>query len=77
MEVSDEFYIPTNEFQTEITKDFMESMPDEVQQWFLDFVENVEFIKRLISPNRKRAKDCPKDADGKIFQTYGPLLQKS
>lgn len=67
MEVSDEFYIPTNEFQTEITKDFMESMPDEVQQWFLDFVENVEFIKRLISPNRKRAKDCPKDADGKII----------
>ena len=66
MEISDEFYIPTNEFQTEITKDFMESMPDEVQQWFLDFVENVEFIKRLISPDRKRAKDCPRDKDGRI-----------
>ena len=66
MEISDEFYIPTNEFQTEITKKFIESMPDEVQQWFLDFIENVEFIKRLISPNRKRAKDCPRNKDGKI-----------
>lgn len=67
MELSDDFYIPTNEFQTEITKEFMKSMPDEVQQWFLEFIENVEFIKRLISPDRKRAKDCPKDDEGKII----------
>lgn len=67
MEISDDFYIPTNEFQTEITKEFMESMPDEVQQWFLEFVENVEFIKRLISPHRRRAKDCPRDKDNKII----------
>lgn len=67
MEISDEFCISTNEFQTKITKEFMESMPDEVQQWFLDFVENIEFIKRLISPNRKKAKDCPRDKDGKII----------
>lgn len=67
MEIRDDFYIPTNEFQTEITKEFMESMPDEVQQWFLEFVENVEFIKRLISPDRKRAKDCPRDKDRKII----------
>lgn len=66
MEISDDFCISTNEFQTEITKKFIESMPDEVQQWFLDFIENVEFIKRLISPNRKRAKDCPRNKDGKI-----------
>lgn len=67
MEISDNFYIPTNEFQTEITKEFMESMPDEVQQWFLEFIENVEFIKRLISPHRRRAKDCPRDKDNKII----------
>lgn len=67
MEISDDFYIPTNEFQTEITKEFMESMPDEVQQWFLEFIENVEFIKRLISPHRRRAKDCPRDKDNKII----------
>lgn len=66
MEVSEEFCIPTNEFQTDITKEFMDSMSEEVQQWFLDFVENVEFIKRLISPDRKRAKDCPRDKDGRI-----------
>lgn len=67
MEISDDFYIPTNEFQTEITKEFMESMPDEVQQWFLEFIENVEFIKRLISPHRRIAKDCPRDKDNKII----------
>lgn len=67
MEISDDLYIPTNEFQTEITKEFMESMPDEVQQWFLEFIENVEFIKRLISPHRRRAKDCPRDKDNKII----------
>nr|DAQ75156.1 MAG TPA: Terminase large subunit [Crassvirales sp.] len=67
MEISDDFYIPTNEFQTEITKEFMESMPDEVQQWFLEFIENAEFIKRLISPHRRRAKDCPRDKDNKII----------
>lgn len=66
MEFSEDFYIPTNEFQTEVTKEFMETMPEEVQQWFLDFIENIEFIKRLISPNRRRAKDCPRDKEGKI-----------
>lgn len=66
MEFSEDFYIPTNEFQTEVTKEFMEIMPEEVQQWFLDFIENIEFIKRLISPNRRRAKDCPRDKEGKI-----------
>lgn len=66
MEFSEDFYISTNEFQTEVTKEFMETMPEEVQQWFLDFIENIEFIKRLISPNRRRAKDCPRDKEGKI-----------
>ena len=59
--------LETNEFQTPITDELLERYPKEVQEQFFDYVNNVEFIKRLISPKRKRAKDMPKDADGKII----------
>ena len=59
--------LKTNEFQTPITDELLERYPKEVQEQFFDYVNNVEFIKRLISPKRKRAKDMPKDADGKII----------
>ena len=67
MEFSEDFNIPTNEFQTKINKEFMETMPNEVQEWFLEAINNVELIKRLISPDRKRAKDLPRDEQGKII----------
>ena len=67
MEISDNFNIPVNEFQTPIDKKLMDSLPEELQEQLLDFINNVEFIKRLISPDRKRAKDLPKDAEGKII----------
>lgn len=67
MEFSEDFNIPTNEFQTDINKEFMETMPNEVQEWFLEAINNVELIKRLISPDRKRAKDLPRDEQGKII----------
>ena len=66
VEVSDDFYIPTNEFQTPVNKELLDSIPQEVGEQLLDFIENVEYIKRLISPNRKRAKDLPRDSEGKI-----------
>ena len=66
MELQDDFYIPTNEFQTEITKELLESLPEEVAEQLLDFIGNVEFIKRLISPDRKRAKDLERDSEGRI-----------
>lgn len=66
-ELDDRFYIPTNEFQTEITKEFLMSMPEEVAEQLLDFVQNVEYIRNLISPDRKRAKDLPRDEEGKII----------
>lgn len=67
MELSDDFFIPTNEFQTQITKEFLESLPEEVAEQLLDFVQNVEYIKNLISPTRRRAKDMPKDDQGRII----------
>ena len=59
--------LETNEFQTPITDELLEQYPKEVQEQFFDYVNNVEFIKRLISPDRKRAKDLPRDNDGKII----------
>lgn len=67
MDIREDFYIPTNELQTEITKDFLESMPEEVAEQFLDFVTNVEYIKNLINPNRRRAKDMPHDEQGRVI----------
>ena len=67
MELSDDFYIPTNEFQTEITKDFLSTLPEEVAEQLLDFITNVPYIQNLISPNRRRAKDMPHDEEGKVI----------
>ena len=67
MEVSKDFYIPTNEFQTSITKELLDEYPDEVVEWFLDYVGTVQYIKNLISPNRRRAKDMPHDEQGRVI----------
>lgn len=67
MEISDDFNVPVNEFQTPIDKKLMDSLPEELQEQLLDFIDNVEFIKRLISPDRKRAKDLERDDQGRII----------
>lgn len=67
MTLSDDFCIPTNEFQTKINKRLFDGLPDEVIEQFLDVVNNVELIRRLISPSRKRAKDLPRDENGRII----------
>lgn len=67
MELSDDFFIPTNEFQTAITKELLSQYPDEVVEQFLEIINSVELVKRLISPHRKRAKDLPRDDKGRII----------
>ena len=63
----DEIVIPTNEFQTPVTKELMKSLPDWVRDQFMDFVTNVPFIKYMIGTDRKRARDLPRDVEGKII----------
>ena len=55
-----------NEYQSSLEELKIESYPQEVQEQFFDFINNVPFIKRLISPTRLRAKDLPRDEEGKI-----------
>lgn len=59
--------IPTNEYQTELTEELVNSLPQEVQDQLFDIINNVEFVKRLISPAREHAKDRPRDDRGRII----------
>lgn len=56
-----------NEYQSTLEELKIDSYPPEVQEQFFDFINNVPFIKSLISPNRLRAKDLPRDSEGKII----------
>lgn len=58
--------VETNKYQTSITEELLSMYPEEVQEQFMDFIENVDFIKWLISPERPYAKDCPRDEKGRI-----------
>lgn len=59
--------VEMNEFQTPITEELLSSLPQEVQDQLFDIINNVEFVKRLISPTRERAKDRPRDEMGRII----------
>lgn len=67
MELNEDFDIPVNEFQTKINKELLDSLPEEVVEQLLDVINNVEFVKRMIAPDRKRAKDLPRDERGRII----------
>ena len=59
--------IPMNKYQTELTEELVNSLPQEVQDQLFDIINNVEFVKRLISPIREYAKDRPRDDRGRII----------
>ena len=59
--------IPMNIYQTPITDELLAGLPQEVQDQLLDAVNNIEFIRRLVSPTRGYAKDRPRDKSGKII----------
>lgn len=56
-----------NKYQTELTEELLSSLPDEVKDQLLDIINNVEFVRRLISPSREYAKDRPRDDRGRII----------
>lgn len=59
--------IKLNKYQTPLTSELITSLPEEVRNTLLDDISNIEFIKRLISPNRPYAKDLPRDDKGRII----------
>ena len=58
---------PTNEYQTPLTEELLNDLPEEIVLEFWDYVNNVPFIQRLISPERPYAKDLDRDEEGKII----------
>lgn len=56
-----------NKYQTPLTDELLESLPEEVRNQLLDIVNNVEFVRRLVSPDRQYAKDRPRDDKGRII----------
>ena len=59
--------IEVNKYQTPLTDELLYTLPDEVRDQLFDIINNVEFVKRLISPSRGYAKDRPRDESGKII----------
>lgn len=56
-----------NKYQTPVTDSLLDSLNEEVKDQLIDFLSNVEYIKRLVSPERKRAKDLERDSLGRII----------
>lgn len=57
----------TNEYQTPITKELLDKYPEEVVEQFKDIILTVPFIQNLISPNRPKIEDLPRDGYGRAI----------
>lgn len=55
-----------NEYQSTLEELKIDSYPQEIQEQFFDFINNVPFIKWLISPKRTKAQELSRDNEGKI-----------
>lgn len=56
-----------NEFQTSLEDLHIDKEPQEIQDQFFDFINNVPYIRNLVSTKRLRAKDLPRDNEGRII----------
>ena len=59
--------VHTNKYQTPLTSELLTSLPDEIVEQLYDCINNIPFIKKLISPDRKCARDLPRDSKGRII----------
>lgn len=71
--------IKFNKCQTPLEELDLNKYPKEVQEQFWDFLNNVPFIKWMVSPERPLVSALPKDAEGKaiIDITHPPILEHS
>ena len=58
--------IKMNKYQTPLTEELLSSLPDEIVEQLYDYINNIPFIRNLISPDRKYARDLPRDNKGRI-----------
>ena len=68
-----------NKCQTPLEDLHLEEYPQEVQEQFWDFLNNVPFIRWMVSPNRPLISELPRDEYGRaiIDVTKPPILEGS
>lgn len=68
-----------NKCQTPLEDLHLENYPAEVQEQFWDFLNNVPFIRWMVSPDRPLVSQLPRDNEGRaiIDITHPPILEDS
>lgn len=68
-----------NKCQTPLEDLHLEKYPAEVQEQFWDFLNNVPFIRWMVSPDRPLISELPRDNEGRaiIDITHPPILEDS
>lgn len=71
--------ITFNKCQTPLKDLHLETYPTEVQEQFWDFLNNVPFIRWMVSSDRPLISELPRDAEGRveIDVTHPPILEDS
>ena len=71
--------IKTNKYQTPVTQELLDSLPQEVSEQLMESLTNIQFIRNLISPDRLYFKDLPRDERGAAIVdiTDPPILTDS
>lgn len=68
-----------NKCQTQLEDLHLEKYPNEIQEQFWDFINNVPFIKWMVSPDRPYVHELPRDSEGKVIIdiTHPPILENT
>lgn len=68
-----------NKCQTPLEDLHLEKYPAEIQEQFWDFLNNVPFIRWMVSPDRPLVSELPRDNEGRaiIDITHPPILEDS
>ena len=68
-----------NKCQTPVEELELHKYPQEVQEQFWDYINNVPFIKWMVSPDRPLISQLPRDSEGKvkIDVTHPPILENT
>ena len=56
-----------NKYQTQITEEELDALPQEIKEQFLDAINNIPYVRNFIAEDRLYAKDLPRDEEGKII----------
>ena len=63
-----------NKYQTQLTDELLNDLPDEIREELLDTLQNIEFVKRLVAPDRKYAKDLERRNSRIIVDIINPHI---